>query len=99
MGSLQECHNKCIQSEQEDDDVAMKGAVDPGTDNNNDFSLPKCQQDKLKSGVGRAFIPRWSFNKEAQACESVIWGGMGALNTDNTFDNEEDCKSECIVNV
>merc|ERR1712088_343094 len=60
----------------------------------------KCvKEDDVDMKVGRAFIPKWSFNKEIQACESVIWGGMGALNSDNFFDNEEKCKNECVVNM
>lgn len=62
----------------------------------NDFSLPKCDQDMLKSGLGRAYIPFYSYNKTAKACQMKPYGGFGEKNTDNWFETESECTKKCV---
>lgn len=63
----------------------------------NDFSLPKCDQNMVSTGFGRAMMPFVTFNKDTGECQEAIWGGMGKL-TDNAFNSLKDCESACVNN-
>ncbi|EDW64677.2 male accessory gland serine protease inhibitor [Drosophila virilis] len=57
-----------------------------------------CSQPHSRNGDGRisceAYIPRWSFDANANECVKFIYGGCGG--NDNSFDTKEICEEKCL---
>ncbi|XP_030561646.1 PI-actitoxin-Aeq3b-like [Drosophila novamexicana] len=58
------------------------------------YNARKCDDKPCQTGPCRAFFPMWRFIKNARQCEYFIYGGCQG--TRNMFEDEKDCKAQCL---
>ncbi|XP_035030880.2 collagen, type XXVIII, alpha 2a [Hippoglossus stenolepis] len=49
----------------------------------------------LNQGTCRAYIIRWYYDKQANACAQFWYGGCGG--NDNRYETEDECKETCVL--
>ncbi|KPU74242.1 uncharacterized protein Dana_GF27285 [Drosophila ananassae] len=59
------------------------------------YDKTKCDDKPSQTGPCKASFQMWRFIKEQKICESFTYGGCQGTN--NLFDQEEDCKTACLV--